>query len=355
MLVRPCPARAVAKGINEPRLFDPAQQSALIYELGPRLHTQWVCLHLDWSTFERDRGTYAPEEVARYDALVDALNVKGIKVMLTVSSTPTWAGDRQWWDVAPRGYPAGPHSFTPIALAHLKDLARLGEWLAAHFRSRVSALECWNEPNLWPYLYPQRTESDAWFAPRLYLRMLQAFHAGVARAGTDVRVVAGATGPVGPNDRLRTSPQRFARFLSRHHAGRYFDVYSHHPYTPGGSVYAAPGRPPNDPSTTVTLYNLRTLLRLFPAKPFYLTEYAYTVQYSSEGVRTVTPHQQAAFLSDAYSYVRRYPQVKLLVWFLLCDIPPAPGKGPETGVYSGLRTSDGSRRPAWYAFRALPE
>ena len=46
--------------------------------------------------------------------------------------------------------------------------------------------------------------------------------------------------PSGLDDIYRTSPQRFARFLQRAHAGRYFDVYSHHPYTPGGSIYAAP-------------------------------------------------------------------------------------------------------------------
>ena len=110
--------------------------------------------------------------------------------------------------------------------------------------------------------------------------MLKAFHAGVTRAGTGVRVVAGATAPVGLDDIYRTSPQRFARFLQRAGAGRYFDVYSHHPYTPGGSINTAPGQPPNDPSHTVTLYNLRTLLRLFPKKPFYLTEYGYSTQPS---------------------------------------------------------------------------
>ena len=108
--------------------------------------------------------------------------------------------------------------------------------------------------------------------------MLKAFHAGVARAHTGVRVVAGATAPVGLDDTYRTSPQRFARFLRRAGAGRFFDVYSHHPYTPGGSIYTAPDQPPNDPSNTVTLFNLRTLLRLFPSKPFYLTEYGYNTQ-----------------------------------------------------------------------------
>lgn len=51
--------------------------------------------------------------------------------------------------------------------------------------------------------------------------------------------------------------------------------------------------------------------------------------------------------------MRRYRQVKVLVWFLLYDLRPASGQSMETGVYSGLRTSNGRRKPAWRAFRAL--
>jgi hypothetical protein len=216
----------------------------------------------------------------------------------------------------------------------------------------VQALECWNEPNLWTFLYPQRTASDPYFGARSYLRMLRAFQAGVRRSGMDVQVVAGATAPVGLNDVYRTSPQRFARFLRRAGAARLFDVYSHHPYTPGGSVSAAPGRPPNDPSTTVTLYNLRALLRVFPRKPFYLTEYGYCTQSSlAFGGFAVSEAQQARYLTRAFHMAGTHRQVKVMIWFLLRD--QRPYAGPGTGVYSGLRRVDGSRKPAWYAFRAL--
>ena len=182
--------------------------------------------------------------------------------------------------------------------------------------------------------------------------MLKAFHAGVQRARTGVRVIAGATAPVGLNDIYRTSPQRFARFLQRNHAGRYFDVYSHHPYTPGGSLYPAPGQPPNDPSTTVTLGNLRTLLRLFPRKPFYLTEYGYATRPCvALGGFAVSEAEQARYLRQAYRVAASYRQVKLVVWFLLRD--QAPPGDPETGVYSGLRRANGERKPSWYSFRRL--
>ena len=165
-----------------------------------------------------------------------------------------------------------------------------------------------------------------------------------------MRVVAGATAPVGLNDRMRTSPQRFARFLKHQDAGWYFDGCSHHPYTPSGTVFAAPDKPPNDPTTSVTLYNLGALPRLFPARPFYLTEDGYSTRFSREAAQTATRAQQAAYLRRAYKFVRKYPRVRMLLWFLLYDHRPA-GQPVEMGIYSGLREPDGTRKPAWYASR----
>jgi hypothetical protein len=168
-----------------------------------------------------------------------------------------------------------------------------------------------------------------------------------------LRVVAGATGPVGLDDVYRTSPQRFARALKRDGATRYFHAYSHHPYTPGGSVRWAPGQPPNDRRTTVTLGNLPVLLNLFPSKPFYLSEYAYSTSPNILFGLAVSEEQQARYLTAAYRYAARFPQVKLLVWYLLQDQAPMDD-APETGVYTGLRRLDGTKKPAWYAFRHIP-
>lgn len=143
---------------------------------------------------------------------------------------------------------------------------------------------------------------------------------------------------------------RFARLLATHGAAQYFDVYSHHPYTPGGSRYAAPNKPPNDPSTTVTVYNLPSLLRLIPTKPFYLTEYGYTTAdtYDFGGFK-VSQIDQARYLREAYSYVKRWNQVKVLFWLLDRDVAFASGS-PLAAIYSGLRTADGRPKLAWYAY-----
>ena len=344
----------VAKGIVDAALeAQPAGSAAtpgMIREIDRGLGARWVRLIVNWAALEPEQGDYAPAELARLDAAVTGLHEAGVKIILTTCYAPTWAQDSSLWENPPGGMAKGPQPFYAIRGGALDDYGRLGTFLARHFKGRVQALECWNEPNLWRYIYPQRVAGDPYFAARTYYRMLRAFHAGVHRARTGVRVIAGATAPVGRNDIYRTSPQRFARFLQRARAGRYFDVYSHHPYTPGGSRYRAPGQPPNDPSTTVTLYNLRTLLKLFPKKPFYITEYGYNTRPSvAFGGLAVSEAVQARYLRKAYRVAAGYRQVKLLVWFLLRDA----GDGSDAGVYSGLRRLNGERKPAWYAFRRL--
>ena len=90
---------------------------------------------------------------------------------------------------------------------------------------------------------------------------------------------------------------------------------------------------------------------MFPTKPFYLTEYGYNTQYSVWFGVTVSPAVQAAYLRQAYSYTAsHYKQVKALFWFLVDDMASAPGASRSTGVYMGVRTSAGERKPSWYAF-----
>jgi hypothetical protein len=325
---------------------------AMVREVGKGLGARWVRLTVSWSVLEARRGTYEPSELSRLDGLIDGLHGAGVNVILDVVSTPVWAQDSSLWRDPPTGMASGPQTFYPVRRGALDDFGALGRFLARRYAGRVQALECWNEPNLWTFLYPQRVAGDPHFGARSYLRMLRAFQAGVRRAGSRVKVVAGATAPVGLNDVYRTSPQRFASFLRQAGAAKLFDVYSHHPYTPGGSIYAAPGQRPNDSSTTVTLYNLRTLLRLFPHKPFYLTEYGYGTQPSlAFGGFAVTEAEQAHYLTKAFQMAGAYRQVKVMVWFLLRD--QRPSAGPGTGVYSGLRRVDDTRKPAWFAFRRL--
>jgi hypothetical protein len=123
---------------------------------------------------------------------------------------------------------------------------------------------------------------------------------------------------------------------------------------PGGTADPAPGARPRDPQTTVTLANLGSLLKVFSGKPFYLTEYGYNTRASVYfGSLVVSQSVQARHLKSAFSLARKHRQVKMMVWYLLYDWRPVSGPA-RYGIYTGLRTASGDRKPAWSAFRALP-
>jgi len=223
-------------------------------------------------------------------------------------------------------------------------------------QGNVYAYECWNEPNLALFLTPQTVPGNANFAVDLYFEMLQACHNGILAGNTSKPaplIVAGATAPRGSNNASSTSPQRFASELAARHrtVTNFFNDYSHHPYMPGASPRLWPEAAPAYPSTTVTLENLGTLLKIFPTKNFLLTEYgvqtAACAAFSNQHVDQAT---QADYLRRAYAYVAKYKQVKLLMWYLLKDEAPAPPTPASNGFYTGLDTASGAHKRAWYVF-----
>ena len=335
--------------------------------MGPKgLNAQWTRLTVHWATLQPGApGTtadrYDPTYLAQLDTVIGALHGAGITVILTMQDVPRWASDSSLWHSPPPGSPKGyAPSFaidtrSAVAMTAFHDL---GTFLAGRYGQAqfgVHHFECWNEPNLGLFLYPQRTAGSPRRGMLVYLAMLKEFSTGVRASGVPGTVViAGATAPTGVNlagNTYSSTPQSFALYLKAQAAGKYFDAYSHHPYTPGGSIHHAPDQPPNDATRTVTLYDLGQLLRVFPTKPFYLTEYGYSTEYSRIFGLTITEAQQAQYLRTAYSYVRRYKQVKALIWYTLQDWGNAR---TGVGVFTGLDTVSGAHKPSWNAFRALP-
>jgi hypothetical protein len=103
----------------------------------------------------------------------------------------------------------------------------------------------------------------------------------------------------------------------------------------------------------VTLGNIRALLLIFPHTPFYLTEFGYNTQPSRDfGPGCVSERTQSRYLKQAYAVARRHPQIKSLFWYLTQDVRRSRARAG--GVYTGLLRVDGSKKPSWYTFFALP-
>jgi hypothetical protein len=363
-------ASTLGRGIVDYRLeqtaVDPAVVPGLVAEMGQgALGAGWTRVLVHWNKLQpkaptgsetTDAQKYDPAYLTQLDGIVGQLKAANIRIVLTPLDVPKWASDEKLWKSPQAGYKAGVYepfyapdmSTSSLASAQFKAL---GEFLAARYKDKAGYFECWNEPNQGQYLYPQTPVSAKSGGGATYLKMLKQWYAGVKAGNAQAQVIAGATSPLGRGDAGSTPPQAFARYLQANGAGAYMDAYSHHPYTPGGSTRLAPDALPNNPDRCVTLGNLSQFTRLFPTNPFYLTEYGYDTRYSVWFGVTVSPSVQAAYLRQAYLYTAsRYKQVKALFWFLVDDMASAPGASRSIGVYMGVRTSAGERKPSWYAF-----
>jgi hypothetical protein len=329
------------------------QQATHVAEIADQLRARYLRLSVEWNRAEPQKGAYDEAYLARIDHALDLAAARGVRVVVTVCLTPQWASDSAYWDEPPFG--RGEYSSNVVPrVGAVDDFGAFAGMLATRFKGRVFAYECWNEPNIWVFFYPQVVDGDDDFAATRYTQLLRAFEAAIHDPGADpdALVIGGATAPVGADyaDRTRTSPQLFARQLKDLGAFAAMDAYSHHPYQPG-PIALAPEEAPRSPSTTVTLQNLRTLLDIVPDLPFYLTEYGYnTAESTMFGVTGMTQAKQADYLRRAYRYAGRYTRVKALFWYLRQDWSPSGKANDPAGVYTGLRTVSGSRKRSWFVF-----
>lgn len=361
-LAAPAPAAAtVQRAVADTQILAGSDEQHLqgADELAHELHASTLRIDLLWSQAETSRGVYDDAGyLGRVVHLVQAARAQDVQVIITVYSVPEWASDSTFWGKPPSAAYAGYQAFYPMTAAGLDDFELFTRHLATLLQGEVFAYECWNEPNLWPFFFPQQRGGDGLFAAHTYVKYLKRFSAGIRAGDPQALVIAGATGPGGDNDRYRTAPQRFATVLesaddawnSAGHPYPLFDGYSHHPYSIGGTKAIGPDSPAANPGDTVNLANIATLLKILPDKPFYLTEYGYNTELSSSFAVAVSEVDQARYLKQAFRLASRHHQIKLLAWFLLSDWSTKGDQYSSGGVYTGLHRLGGGAKRAWYAF-----
>jgi hypothetical protein len=325
------------------------------------LRPQVVRINLSWGGIlgvarERPKNGTNPEDPAyewqQYDAAVIAASQRGVKVLFTIFGTPWWANGGQ------------PQNRAPQNVQRLKEFA-----YAAAFRysgryarpdgivlPRVSLWTAWNEPNLPLGLKPQwRKVRGRWIiqSARDYARICNAVYEGVHLTLLRGQMVAcGVTAPRGNNApstrRPSTSPIGFLR-AARAAGMRNFDAYAHHPYA--GDPAFRPGARPRNPRA-ITLANIGKLIDevtiLYGEKPIWITEYGYETS-PPDRVFGVPWDRQATYMRDAYGIARRNPRIDMMLWFLVRDELRA------SGWQSGVVSSGGRRKPAFYEFQRLAE
>ena len=330
----------------------------------PGLHARWTRLLVYWDGLQptapsTSGAKYNQAYVGRLKMIVTKLTAKHINVILSMTNVPQWASNKTLWSSPPKGVRRGYQPF--YAMNYTNPAVMTGfRNMAAYLASTLGPLgatkfEVWNEPNISRSLYPQRKGRKLPdYGLRVYRAMLQSFWSGVKSVNRSYTVIAGGTAPYGNNSTGATSPIVWANNLKKHNMSRYFDAYSHHPYTVVGSHNIAPNQLPSDPAHMVNLANLNVLLKIYPTKPFYLTEFGYATRYNPAFGVKVSQAKQAAFLTKAYAMARSHKQVKAMLWYMMRDWAPNPSHPTSQGVYTGLMNLDGSLKPSWTAFRRVP-
>jgi hypothetical protein len=325
-----------------------------------------------WSQVAKRRPTTARNsndkayDWSQVDRVVGEMNTLKIPVLLTIVSTPAWAGGGSKGLKAPR---------------KLVDLQNFAYAAADRYNGRhkdaggatlpkVVRFEAWNEPNLQTHLQPQWTAvgtkrqvgrpfcfGKSWVpvSPGIYRGILNAIYKGVhaagKAAGVTESVAGGATAPFGRGPCAVVpgfAPLSFLRDLVEKPVS--LDVWSHHPYR-NGRLNAAPYRGDN--------VDVQGMPRLYAAlsKAFHRRVLVWVTEF---GVQTNPPDkpqgvsfsQQSAQLRQAYTAFSRSGRVKLMIWFLVRDEDIA-GREFAAGFQSGLELFNGKRKPAFAVFRSL--
>ena len=115
-----------------------------------------------------------------YDAVVDAANQRGIKVMLSVVDAPLWS--RTYLDDNVEGAP--PDDLTLVA----DFMGRLVD----RYQGRVHAIEVWNEQNL-----DREWDTAEGVNAARYVEMLRLAYQAIKSRDPNIIVISGALSPVG--------------------------------------------------------------------------------------------------------------------------------------------------------------
>ncbi len=295
-----------------------------------------------------DPAAYPPGTWDGLDALVAAAARHGIEVQVTITGpVPRWATRSKRDNLS---YPDA-REFGAFATA-----------VGRRYGEAVSTWSIWNEPNQPQFLRPQYRGGHP-YSPKLYRKLYRAAYSGLRStpANASDQILIGETSPRGnahvvhPLAFLRGTLCLDSRWRRSKRCGALqADGYAHHAYTTSQGPRFEP--PDRDDVTIGALPRLVHALDRAAAAgalprglPIYLTEFG--IQTTPDKVSGVSFARQAAYLAIAEHIAYVNPRVAGFSQYLMSDDPPSAKGYRYGGFESGLRRSNGRRKPAYDGFR----
>lgn len=268
----------------------------------------------------------------KYDAAIGAAQARGLKIMLLLAFTPSWAKQPSCtakWGCAP----ANPQDFARFAAAAVQRYAPRG----------IRHYEIWNEPNIQPFWQPSPDAAQ-------YTAVLKAAYTAIKQADPKAFVITGGTSPGGDDLPRSINSRTFLSGIYANGGKGYFDAVGHHPYTcrdyPGtagdNAWYQMVG----------ASSSLRTIMEDNGdgAKQIWATEYG--TNTGAGGKCDVSEQKQADMLTRAYQLFSTYSWAGPLFWYKY-DENCASNVNDLYGLVrrdSACKLEPQSRKPAWYAY-----
>ncbi|HEX2111596.1 MAG TPA: hypothetical protein VHF67_08585 [Gaiellaceae bacterium] len=354
----PAAAGPLRTGILDSALFSSPGRQATAFDRTRQTGASVVRLVLHWDTvapatrppdFDPANPAHPAYRWTEFDRQVQLATSRGLEPIVAILFAPDWAK-------------AGTASTGADIRPNPAEYGKFAEAAARRYSGssglpRIRYWQAWNEPNRDYFLMPQfaggRMVSAGW-----YRRMVTQFAAGVRRAASANRVVAGGLAPLGR--RGKPAPLAFMRAMLcvTRSGGRAcdlrgapvpFDVWAHHPYTSGGPTHRAGGR------DDVSLGNLPKMRRLLRAAvrlghvdsrsgpAFWATEFSWDTRPPDPQGLAMPLH--ARWVSEALYRMWRNG-VSVVIWFRIQDDPLR-----SSYQQSGFFTARGSPKRSLTAFR----
>lgn len=299
------------------------------------LRIGWLRFDIDWQNIQyNDNSKFDWHNI---DRIVEAANVRNIKLLPVLAYTPKWARSGECSD-----NPNCPPS-------DLSDYGIfVGEAVKRYKSKGIYAWEIWNEPNLAWYWRPAPNASQ-------YVSMLKLAHITIKQQDPSAYIVVGGLGP-GDIKKGDIHQLDFLKQLYSLGAQPYFEVLGFHPYSyPVKPSYFQQWSAWSQMEETAI--SLRNIMKDNgdDSKMIWLTEFGAPTNgpghlATLNGLNLllhpdhITEELQAEILNDSFTAVRKLSWAGPLFWYSYKDL------GVDTSTnenFFGLLRYDGSKKPAY--------
>jgi hypothetical protein len=285
-----------------------------------KLGFTWVRLDIAWFNVQPSN----PRQYTwlMYDNEVNTARRYHLKVLGILAYAPSWAAQSNCSD----------HS--SCAPKNSTQFATFAAQTAQHYKQSVSDWEIWNEENI----------SQSWSPipnAEQYSQLLKQSYTAIKTVNPSATVILGGMAAGDNGTKQQIDGTSFLKQVYDSGAKGSFDAIAYHPYT-------YPAAPSTYNAAWSKLFSLHTVMQSYgdSAKQIWITEYG----APTEGPSSVSESRQAHLAQDAIAAVQGKTWIGPFFWYNYQDTKP---RASSKGSFFGVRSSDGTPKPAYYTWQEL--